>query len=128
MSRLVVLVPTDFSNGAMRALKRVAMLPVGVRSTVHLLHVSDEPGRIKAGEMEARIERARERLLAQARAHGRNLRSVTTQVRRGEPWVEIIRAARALDATVVVLGRRGAGVGLGIRHALGVELQEVVTP
>ena len=102
-----ILVATDFSEAADRALDRALLLPAAPRCHLHLLHV-EPPGRsaqLRDAAMEAmdvRVARARE---AEVLADHRAERVVSAAVVEGESYVEIIRCSRHLDAELVVVGR-----------------------
>lgn len=104
-----VLVPTDFSPGAELAIGRALLLPLASTATVHLVHVlsPDLPRRLRAG-VNAEARRALQCLLegAQQRARGSRV-TVTSEVRSGESFVEIIRSSRELEAELIVIGRHG---------------------
>jgi nucleotide-binding universal stress UspA family protein len=105
-----VIVPTDFSRGARRALARVALLPLARRAVVYVVHVIDD--RKKAPHPDAVIracERARSQFIAHARVAGRPAPECVAKIITGTPHVEIIRFARAVGADLVVVGRKGAG-------------------
>lgn len=104
-----ILVPTDFSRGARRAADRAIRL--GARSRhVHLVHVRERPlfGAAPPREdIERRLAGEAARLRRQAGELTRV--NVTTHLRDGQPYVEIIRLARELEANVIVLGCQGVG-------------------
>lgn len=99
-----ILVATDFSEAADRALERALLLPVAPRGRLHLLHV-EPAGRtaaLRAAAMEAldeRVARAQD-----ARGAARGL-AVSAAVVEGDAYVEIIRYSRHLDAELIVVGR-----------------------
>jgi nucleotide-binding universal stress UspA family protein len=106
-----VLVATDFSAGAERALERALLLPLAAGAKVHVVHVLG-----KGGPRAARTD-ARERALSmlegsvasardRAQARGDDL-ELTSHFREGQPFVEIIRSARELGAELVLVGRHG---------------------
>lgn len=115
-----IVVPTDFSPGARRALERAACLPIGARGKIHLVHVvarsegRDRRSLALATEALARLARGIGRSGAVA---GRNRLRIQTSVLSGDPHVEIIRHARRVNADLVVLGR--VGEGHSIRKVLG---------
>lgn len=122
-----IVVPTDFSPGAALALRRSAYLLPGRPAEIHIVHVV--PARAPANkEIEADLARH----LAQAVAlvektsidAGLETPAVTTSVRAGDAFVEIVRYARGVDADLIVLGRKGAGSGL--RKVLGTTAARVV--
>jgi nucleotide-binding universal stress UspA family protein len=106
-----VLVPTDFSEGATAALERAVRLPLAPGARLHLVHVL--PAALPRGvrsraEAEARrsLARAFSVVTAAAAVCGGELR-VSSEILRGQPFVEIIRSSRAIGADLVVLGRHG---------------------
>jgi len=104
-----VLVATDFSPGAGRAMERAARLPMGPGSVLTILHV------LPAGvdpKTKARARAEAKRALATAAAAtrpvaGGNDRRVVTRLAHGTAFVEIIRSARQGRAELIVLGRHG---------------------
>jgi nucleotide-binding universal stress UspA family protein len=107
-----VLVPTDFSKNASRALERALLLPLAPGARVHLVHVLPRslPAKFRAGA-EAEAQRALEEAVSAARAvarkRGASGLNITSGLREGEPFVEIIRASRTLESELIVLGRHG---------------------
>jgi nucleotide-binding universal stress UspA family protein len=105
-----VLVPTDFSKGAERALGRALRLPLARKASLHVIHVlpAGLPARVQPkAEAAARasLERALSRAARAAKATGEL--ELTSEVLHGQAFVEIIRCARRTDAELVVLGRHG---------------------
>jgi nucleotide-binding universal stress UspA family protein len=105
-----VLVPTDFSPGAEHALGRALKLPLAPGARFHVVHVlpADLPARVRS-EAEADSRASLEQVLTRARdiAKATGALDLTSEVLRGQPFVEIIRCARRIDAELVVLGRHG---------------------
>lgn len=99
-----ILVGTDLSPGARAALGRALRLPRLPDGKTVILHVG--PGNVAPGDRPRFAERARteiERQIArEPRAAG-----VTADVTFGDPFVEIVRRARALGADLIVVGRHG---------------------
>jgi len=87
-----VVVATDFSGAAMRAVERAARLPMGSGSTLTVLHVLP-PG--SAGEDRAEAEgalRYAASLAADVRFRvGRSAVGIVTRLAEGTPFVEIVR-------------------------------------
>lgn len=107
-----VVVPTDFSTGARRAIERAARILGGTSGRLHVLHVLPQrPVTPVALEEHAQrgLKRVRALVERTARAAGFRAPTVVTTLLRGEPFVEIIRYSRAIDADLIVLGRTGAG-------------------
>jgi nucleotide-binding universal stress UspA family protein len=103
-----VLVATDFSPGAVRAVARAARLPIAPGSAISIVHVLP-------GAANAKTEVATRRALAQAanatratlREAGRTDVDVFQHMARGKPFVEIIGHARRAEADLIVAGRHG---------------------
>jgi nucleotide-binding universal stress UspA family protein len=94
-----ILVAFDGSEASYRALDVAARL-TGYGSTLAVVSV----GRDRNGTVQALLADAHERLLGQQV-------TATYLERAGDPADEIVQAARALEADLVVVGRRGGGVG-----------------
>ena len=96
---------TDFSRSSGAALDRALRLPLVSGARVDVLHVL--PDRAPdAEEAEAAAQLEREIGRARSAAPGCSARLVASCVR-GIPYVEIIRAARARDAELLVVGVHG---------------------
>jgi nucleotide-binding universal stress UspA family protein len=107
-----VLIPTDFSKNAAQAIERALLLPLAPGARLHLVHVIPHslPEKFRAGA-EAEGQRALEETVsamrATARKRGAEGLNITSGLLVGEPFVEIIRASRTLEAELIVLGRHG---------------------
>lgn len=107
-----VLVPTDFSKSAAQAIERALLLPLAPGARLHLVHVIPRnlPEKFRAGA-ESEAQRALEEAVSTARAVARKRGieglNITSGIREGVPFVEIIRASRTLEAELIVLGRHG---------------------
>jgi nucleotide-binding universal stress UspA family protein len=109
-----VLLPTDFSAEATRALRRAARLPYAANGQLTLLHVLPEGG---SGAVATRAGKAAHVELVKAGAEARRALAaagagqvqVRTELGRGKSEEEILRHARELSADLVVIGRTGAG-------------------
>jgi nucleotide-binding universal stress UspA family protein len=109
-----IIVPTDFSAGAQRALARTALLPLAAGAIVHILHVeTGRSARATDAKSQAARDQARRRLAQIAQAAGLKAPLASVKVLTGTPHVEIIRFARSVEADLVVLGRKGAGQRYG---------------
>lgn len=105
-----LLVPTDFSKGAERVIGRALQLPLAPGARVHVVHVlpGDLPAKVRA-KAEADTRNSLEQTLSRAAGHVRQSSGalkLTSEVLRGEAFVEIIRCSR-IDAELIVLGRHG---------------------
>ena len=103
-----VLVPTDFAEGSRAAIARALALPLAKGARIELLHVLPEsiPAKVRA-KVEARAREGLADAVTRARsAIGGDL-EVTSELVRGEAYVEIIRHARSIGAELIVIGRHG---------------------
>jgi nucleotide-binding universal stress UspA family protein len=116
MTLSCIVIPTDFSTWAKRALERVAWLPLGARTRVHLVHVAPK-GDGTTADLVKQLDRVADQLNGMCLANGHTGLQIETHFCRGEPWVEIVRQSRALQADLIVLGRKGAG--RGVKQVLG---------
>jgi nucleotide-binding universal stress UspA family protein len=107
-----LIVATDFSAGAGGALARAARLPLAERGRITVVHVLSDriPGKTRAEAEKLarrRIDDARKGIARTLAARGRRDVEVSSDLCHGQPYVEIIRHARALGADLIVLGRHG---------------------
>jgi nucleotide-binding universal stress UspA family protein len=106
-----VVVATDFSEGASRALARVELLPLAPSAHVTVVHVvpPELPARV-AKHVRADARRRLDQLVAKFRVRGSGATVTTTaELAEGDAFVEIIRAARRAGAELIVIGRHGKG-------------------
>lgn len=110
-----VLVPIDFSPGALRALD-YALTIVEPDADLYLLHVIDadfiahlvEEGFGEAEAVTARLrERGEERLKEILLSLAEPKPNVNSMIVIGKPFAEILRVAADLDFGMIVLGTRG---------------------
>jgi nucleotide-binding universal stress UspA family protein len=117
-----ILVPLDFSPASTEALDHAVSLAKQFRAAVHLVHVyppdeaSSVPG---AGHLllqsaEA-IERLNEELTGIHRKHVPTYRPENCHVCTGQPYQEIVRLAREIDADLIAVATRGHS---GLKHLL----------
>ncbi|MFB6146749.1 MAG: universal stress protein [Halobacteriaceae archaeon] len=101
-----ILVATDGSDPAARAVDHACALADGIDDTVYVLSVADTEARPMAfgAESTAAVEAAMERTVEEMREHTGDVRGA---IREGEPAEEILAFAGETDADVVVLGRSG---------------------
>lgn len=104
-----ILVATDFSPGAQLAFERALLLPMAGNATVHVVHVLSPNVPAKArGKATSEAKQRLEKCLSSARAQADAKKlSITMEILSGEPFVEIIRCSRNVNAELVVLGRHG---------------------
>lgn len=98
-----VLVPTDFSPLADRALAQGADLAHEEGLPLTLLHVRERGDEGKRDRVRSRLESMADDLRT------RGLVEVSVLVLEGEPWKEIVQLAHARDDTLVVMGTQGRG-------------------
>lgn len=105
-----LLLSSDFSKGAGRALRRVSLLPLPLKAKVYLLHVMPDGATLSAKLEEAAkvaLDQARSTLLGFFERQGRGDIEVHALLERGRPSSEVIRSAERLQPGLVVAGRRG---------------------
>lgn len=106
-----LLLPTDFTPGSELALRRALRLPLAEGATLHFLHVLPTLSLKRRGQAtsEARAHLDEMVSATSAQLKGRSL-TLTSEVRSGSPYVEIIRCAREWEAELAVMGRHGRKV------------------
>lgn len=119
-----VVVPTDFSTGARRALQRAAALPLGASCRIRVVHVMPIGADAVLVAMRRRMLDATVARMAGRKSGTRRACRVEGSLLFGQPHTEIIRFARSVDADLVVIGRKGAGQAL--RNTLGTTAARVV--
>ena len=107
----VILVPTDFSKGAERALIRALNLPFQRGATLHIVHVMDESlSEVSRQKAHAAATVAVKAKLSRAKALAKSLNlkvTINGKVVPGRPFEEIVRQSRFLGAEIIVIGRHG---------------------
>jgi nucleotide-binding universal stress UspA family protein len=116
-----ILVPLDFSPASMETLNYAVWLAKQFRAAIHLLHVHppDEASSPGGGHLffqsaEA-VERLNEELTGIHRKLAPTLRPENCHICGGQPYQEIVRVAREIDADLIVLATRGHS---GLKHLL----------
>ena len=114
-----ILVPTDFSEASESALKYAKALAEAFTSSLHLVHVMEDllahawAAEVYVASMPTlrdEIEKeATGRIAAMVTDDERQRLNVTTAILAGNPFLEIIRYARAHDVDLIVLGTHGRG-------------------
>ncbi len=107
-----VCVATDLSEGAHNAIERAATLPLGVGSSVALLHVMPEVSDASETEQLETLTRQcmediRQTVARRLETSGTGARDVLLSLHPGKPFVEIVRNARHGKAELIVVGRHG---------------------
>lgn len=109
-----ILVCTDLSQSAHRAMLRATLLPLAPDAIIELLHVAPDEGAVaNARVLAVRIQR---RLTGEARVlrdtlagRDRSGVEVTTTMGNGQAYQEILRRALAARPDLIVVGRHGQG-------------------
>jgi nucleotide-binding universal stress UspA family protein len=114
-----ILVPTDFSEASESAVKYGKALAEAFGSSLHLVHVMEDllahawAAEVYVASMPSlrdEIEKeATERIGAMLTDQERQQLRVTTAIIAGNPFLEIIRYARAHEVDLIVLGTHGRG-------------------
>ena len=120
-----ILVPTDYSPHAQRALEWAGSLAATYQAEIVLLHVVPPASAMWAPDVEAerRIEkelaqlgtRTEERLKAEASTLRQQVREVLPLVIHGQPFMEICEVAKGHAVDLIVMGTHGR---TGIDHVL----------
>ena len=92
----MVVVGIDFSPGSARALETARSLATTVGTDVYTIHV------VTPSESEWRTREGTDRWL-----EDRGLSASDVHQRWGEPWLELLKAAEEMDATLIVAGCHG---------------------
>lgn len=113
-----ILVPTDFSDLALAALRHAWLFVEHFRSALHVLHVVEDPISGMALEGSYALppdftrqlrDNAEKQLAAIVPALDRSGQRVELAVREGSPFVEIVRYARDQSVDLIVMGTHGRG-------------------
>jgi nucleotide-binding universal stress UspA family protein len=117
-----ILVPTDFSEPSLKAVRYAVRLAEQSGATMHLLYVIERPALNHDFESfplalpEAELTKlCKEKLLSVAGIEIEELIPISVQVRIGKPFREIVYAARETDADLIVIATQGHS---GIKHVL----------
>jgi len=120
-----ILVPTDFSDASSAALDYAKSLAGSFGASIHLVHVMEDllahawSAEVYVASMpnlREEIEKeARERLATMVTDEERRTLRVETALVAGNPFLEIIRYAKANDVDLIVMGTHGRGA---IAHIL----------
>jgi nucleotide-binding universal stress UspA family protein len=112
-----IMVPTDFSDSSERALEAAIVLARKFNASIVLLHVYQVPvypypamtsANVPAGDLAEYVERgARAALETCASRHGDSGITITTVLKAGIPWEQILRTSKEIGAGLVVIGSRG---------------------
>lgn len=97
MQQPIVVVGTDFSDGARAALLNGRLLASRLGAEIRLVHIYDPPGGLPA-ELDEHSRQWLQRC---------EVAPASLLTRRGTAWLELAREARSLDAAMIVIGRHG---------------------
>jgi nucleotide-binding universal stress UspA family protein len=110
-----ILVPTDFSASSKEAANVAVELAQRFQVPLTLLHVVSIPAVlytgnfiVPVGDLVTPMEEAARNALAEeaARVKGKGMQ-VTTVMKSGNPWEDILEAQKTLDAGLIVMGTHG---------------------
>ena len=114
-----VLVPTDFSDASESALRYGKAMAAAFGASLHVVHVMEDllahawAAEVYVSSMPQlrdEIEReSRQRLAALLTDEERRAHRVETALLAGNPFLEIIRYAKAHDVDLIVMGTHGRG-------------------
>jgi nucleotide-binding universal stress UspA family protein len=109
-----ILVPLDFSPASVKALDYAVWLAQQFRAAIHLVNVypPDEASAVPGArhllfQSAEAIERLNEELTGIHRKRVPTFRPENCHIRGGQPYQEIVRLAREIDADLIVLATRG---------------------
>jgi nucleotide-binding universal stress UspA family protein len=119
-----ILVPTDFSETAQRALDHAIEVARAFEASIHLVHVHSlpmvyTPDGVMMGplwneaDVRTDLQQGLSRAAAEVRARG--IPEVTTELLDGPAWQEIVKAATDGGAELIVIGTHGRS---GLKHFL----------
>jgi universal stress protein E len=109
-----LVVGTDFSEQAEQALELAIRLALAAGAPITLVHVC-EPSADDRVEEQGR--RQSQEGLSQLVARHRHRVEISGVLRSGNPWEKLDNVAAEVGASLIVVGRRGAGLGQSV--ALG---------
>jgi nucleotide-binding universal stress UspA family protein len=116
-----LVVGTDFSAQAERALEVAVGLVQATGARITLVHVF-EP--CVDDHLEEQRRRQSDRALSEVVARHRHRAEVEGVLRSGRPWEKLDNVAAEVGASLIVVGRHGAGPGRGV--ALGSVAERVL--
>jgi len=119
MTLKTILVPTDFSEASEAALEYAQGLAAAFGASIHIVHVTEDllahawSAEVYVASMpnlrEEIDKEARDRLAAMMSDDARVRFNVTSAVVAGNPFLEIVRYAKANRIDLIVIGTHGRG-------------------
>ena len=110
-----ILVPTDGSTHARKAIEFASDIALRYKATVHLIHVISPLHSIAEGYVDQQIEDHQRKVAkeiieeAEKEVKKKGVESYQSTIVRGNPAQEIIEFARENDVDMIFMGSRGAG-------------------
>jgi nucleotide-binding universal stress UspA family protein len=110
-----ILVPTDFSGASEAAMQAALSLAKKFDASIVVMHAYQLPidayptsAMLTSTELVAQIEKSGRKELELLAARSRDSGvPITTTLRAGTPWEEVLRAAKEHDVGLIVIGSRG---------------------
>ncbi len=110
-----ILVPTDGSNHAKKAIEFASDIALKYESTVYLIHVVFPLTSIAEGYVDQQIEDHQQKIAkefiegAEKEIKAKGVESYQSTILKGNPAREIIEFARENNVDMIIMGSRGAG-------------------
>ena len=121
-----IVVGTDFSDGALRALEYALEQANAVGASIACVHAyEDPPGAATSDDPAAGIRRQLEEVILQRTRTAGGVR-IDSIVRRGPPWEKLANVATELGADMIVIGADGQR-GAASQGFLGTVASRLVT-
>ncbi len=131
-----ILVATDFTPASTKAFSaavdlagrlKVELVVVFVQNLTDLrfaLHAGIQDSLESTTVVKKRVRSSIDRNFEELLKSGKSYSSIQTIVRKGEPWVEIIKLAKGIKAQMIVAGTRGRSATAGL--ILGSTAQQLI--
>ncbi len=108
----IILVPVDFSEISMRALRQAYSLASALEKDFHLIHVIEDTAGWFSFFSREQQEMAESKILQQLeelkqRAEKQSGRKASFEIMRGKPYIRILEKAKEMNAAFIVMGNRG---------------------
>lgn len=122
MSLKRILVPIDFSEASLKALRYAVPFAEQFGATICLVHViepasfmNDLPNVVLVRSDEEEAKEARNQLVSLAQKEIEELIPINPQVRTGKPFHEIVELAKTLEIDLIIIATHGH---TGLKHCL----------